>query len=76
MVFKLVQFLNALMAIDVRLLGKMIVERFVQPSKEEPPIDSTPSVRYADFKPVQSSKAELPIDFTLPGILRNVMLRH
>ena len=74
--FRPVQFLKALMAIDVMLFGRTIAERLKQPSKEDPPMLSNPYERLIDVSPVQSSKEELPIVFTSPGIVSDVILLH
>jgi hypothetical protein len=76
MLFRLVQSLKALRAIEVTVPGIVMEVRPLQPSKAEPPIEVSPSERVTEVSPVQSSKAELLIDLTLLDIDKEVILLH
>ena len=64
------------MAIVTTVLGIVKVVKPEHPSKEDPPIVTKPSFNVTDVRPVQSSNAELPIIFTLEGMIRDEILRH
>ena len=58
------------------VLGIVTADKPVHPSKAEPLMVVSPSDRLIQFRPVQSSKAELPMVFTVPGIFSDVMVLH
>ena len=76
MLFRLIQSLKALRAMDVTVLGNVMEDMPLHPSKEEPPIDVNPLERLTEVRPLQSSKAELPMDVTVLGMSRDVILLH
>ena len=74
--FRLEHLLKALMEMVDTVLGIVIADKPVHPSKAEPLMVFSPSDRLIQFRPVQSSKAELPMVFTVPGTFSDVMVLH
>jgi hypothetical protein len=68
--FRFEHLLKAFTEIYVTVLGIVMADKPVHPSNVEPPMDVRPSDRLTHVRPEQSSKAELPMLFTVLGILR------